>query len=277
MRASEARYRQLVDLLPTAIFVFADDRILYGNPALLRLIGAKGPEELLGSSPFDIAHPSAHDAINKRNQLMLQTGEAAAGFEKRVIRRDGRSVPVYSVAAPISGYGQPATLVAVTDLTERERATQLLRSVLSSVGEAILTIDERGVIGSANTAAVTQFGYSEDELIGQNICLLMPEPYGEEHDGYLASYIDNSVSKLIGASREVECRRRDGSMFPADLTVTEFWLEGERRFTGVLRDITERQRLQSQFIQAQKMEAIGRLAGGVAHDFNNLLRIISGY
>lgn len=276
-RASEARYRQLVDILPTAIFVFADDRILYGNPAFLRMIGAKGPEELLGSSPLDIVHPSSHDAIYLRNELLLQTGEVAAGFEKQVIRRDGRLVPVYSVAAPISGYGQPATLVAVTDLTERERATQLLRSVLSSVGEAILTIDERGVIGSANTAAVTQFGYAEDELIGQNICLLMPEPHGEAHDGSLASYLETVVLELIGASREVECRRRDGSIFPADFTVTEFWLDGERRFTGVLRDITERQRLQSQFIQAQKMEAIGRLAGGVAHDFNNLLTIISGY
>lgn len=277
LRMSEARYRQLVDLLPAGIFVFAGDKVLYGNPAFLRMIGAKGPEDLLGSSPLDIAHPSAHEAIHRRNTVMTQTGGPVPGFIDQVIRRDGRSVPVYSVAAPITGYGQPATLVAVTDLTERERANQLLRSVLSSVGEAIITIDKRGVIGSTNPAAMRLFGYTEEEMIGRNVSVLMPEPYSKEHDGYLASYLRTGVAKMIGTGREVECRRRDGSLFPADLTVTEFTLDGELKYTGVLRDITERQRLQSQFIQAQKMEAIGRLAGGVAHDFNNLLTIIAGY
>ena len=261
LRMSEARYRQLVDLLPTAIFVYAEDKILYGNPAFLKMIGVNNPDELLGRSPFDVTHPSAHDAIHQRNELIALTGEAGPGFEKRVLRRDGRSVPVFSVAAPISGYGQPATLVAVTDLTEREVATELLRSVLSSVGDAILTIDERGVIGSANPAAMMQFGYSEGELIGQNVSLLMFEPFTQEHDGYLFSYLKTGIAKIIGIGREVECLRRDGTRFSADLTVTEFSLEGERRFTGVLRDITERKRLQSQFTQAQKMEAVGRLAG----------------
>lgn len=277
LRASEARYRQLVDLLPTAIFVYASDRILYANPAFLRMIGANSVEEFLGTSPLDILHPSAHDALHRRHELMSQSGMAEPGFEKRVVRRDGRSVPVYSIAAPISGFGQPATLVALSDLTARERATQLLRSVLSSVGDAILTINERGVIRSANPAAIRQFGYTEDELIGRNVSMLMLEPFSQEHEGYLFSYLKTGVAKVIGVGREVECLRSDGTHFSAELAVTDFSLEGERYFTGVLRDITERQRLQSQFNQAQKMEAVGRLAGGIAHDFNNLLTIISGY
>lgn len=277
MRISEARYRQLVDLLPTAIFVYAENQILFGNPAFLRMIGATEPNELNGRNPFELAHPSDRDALRRRHDLLNNGSETVPGFEMRIVRQDGRSVPVYSVAARISGYGDSATLVAVTDLTERERAIQLLRSVLSSVGDAILTIDEHGVIDSANPAAARNFGYSEDELLGLNVASLMPEPYAKDHHSFLANYLRTGVARVIGIGREVECVRRDHSRFTAELSITEFRLEGERRFTGVLRDITEKQRLQAQFIQAQKMEAVGRLAGGVAHDFNNLLTIISGY
>lgn len=277
IRVSEARYRQLVDLLPTAIFVYAQNQILYGNPAFLRLIGASKPEELMGRSPFELARPEDHDALRRSHDLLNAGTESVPGFEMRMVRQDGRLVPVYSFAARISGYGASATLVAVTDLTERERATQLLRSVLSSVGDAILTINEHGVIDSANPAAAKQFGYSDDELLGLNVAALMPVKYAREHSQALSNYLRTGEAKVIGIGREVECVRRDQTHFTAELSISEFLIDGERRFTGVLRDITERQRLQAQFIQAQKMEAVGRLAGGVAHDFNNLLTIISGY
>ena len=277
LRASETRYRKLVDLLPTAIFVYGENGILYGNPAFIRMMGVSGENELLGISPFDISQPSAHDAIRSRHEEMARTSESTAGFEMKLVRRDGRSVPVYSVAAPISGYGQSAIVVVLSDLTEREHANELLRTVLGSVNDAIITIDESGVVVSANPAAVRQFGYAEEEIIGQNVNLLMPQPYRDSHDGYVAEYIRTGVAKVIGIGREVEGRRRDGTCFPAELTVTEFRLDEQRHFTGVLRDITARKRLESQFQHAQKMEAVGRLAGGVAHDFNNLLTVINGY
>ena len=118
---------------------------------------------------------------------MSAAGETVTGQEIRFSRVDGRLVPTYSVSTPITGYGPHAFLVAVTDLTERERATQLLRSVLSSVGDAILTINEHGVIGSAIPAAITQFGYTEDELIGLSVTALMQEQFVHEHEGGLVT------------------------------------------------------------------------------------------
>ena len=273
LRESETRYRRLVSVLPTGVLIHNGHQVLYCNPAFVRMVGAASSDEVVGRRAMDFVYAEDWALVQSRMSEMLATGEPVSGTEIRLTRLDGRSVPAYSVSTTVTGYGPEAYLVAITDLTERVRATQLLRSVLSSVGDAILTIDEQGVIGSANPAAARQFGYTEDELIGQNVSLLMYEPFAQEHDGYLRT----GIARVIGIGHEVECRRRDGTRFPADLTVSEFSLEGERRFTGVLRDITERKRMQSQFIQAQKMEAVGRLAGGVAHDFNNLLTIISGY
>jgi PAS domain S-box-containing protein len=276
LRASEERYRTLVDVLPGAVFVVAAGRIVFCNPAFVRLMGAGSADDLLGTDPLRVAHPDYRDLVRGRIEA-VSAGRPVGGVESRVVRLDGRPVPVYSVAAPVSGAGPNAFLVALSDLTERERSMDLLRTVLGSVNDAILTIDARGTIGSANPAAERSFGYPAAELIGANVRVLMPEPYRDEHDQYLANYLRTGVAKVIGIGREVEGRRKDGSTFPAELTVTEFLLDGERHFTGVVRDTTARKRLEDQFRQSQKMDAVGRLAGGVAHDFNNLLTVINGY
>ncbi|HEY1186653.1 MAG TPA: PAS domain S-box protein, partial [Gemmata sp.] len=277
LRASEERYRRLLAVLPTAVLVHDGGRVLYCNPAFVRLVGAESAGEVLERRPLDCVHPDDRPLAHARLAAMAASGEPAPGAEMRLVRADGRAVRAYTVSAPIAGYGGPAYLVALSDLSERERAMELLRSVLDSVGDAILTIDGRGTVTSANRATERLFGYAAAELLGGNVSALMPEPHRGEHDRYVADYLRTGVARVIGVGREVDGRRKDGTTFPAELTVTEFARDGERHFTGVLRDISARRRLEEQFRQAQKMEAVGRLAGGVAHDFNNLLTIINGY
>jgi PAS domain S-box-containing protein len=275
--ASEERYRRLVDVLPGAIMVHAGGTVVFANPACGRLLGAGSADELVGRPAFAFAAPEYHPAIRERLAAMRATGRPAPGMEMRVVRRDGRTVPVYTVSAPAPWYGPDAYLVALSDLTDRERAVERLRAVMASVGDAIVTIDATGRIESANPATERLFGYPAVELVGRDVGVLMPEPDRGRHGRYLADYLRTGVAHVIGTGREIECLRKDGSRFPADLTVTEFRLDGGRHFAGVVRDITARKRLEEQYRQAQKMEAIGQLAGGVAHDFNNLLTVINGY
>jgi PAS domain S-box-containing protein len=120
------------------------------------------------------------------------------------------------------------------------------------------------------------FGYTAVEVIGKNVKMLMPQPYRDGHDGYLAHYRSTGEKKIIGIGREVEAQRADGSIFPISLAVNEMMVEGRRMFTGIVHDLTESHRREALLRQSQKMEAIGQLTGGIAHDFNNLLTIILG-
>jgi hypothetical protein len=157
-----------------------------------------------------------------------------------------------------------------------QRNEALLRAILDTAVEAVITIGDDGVIQSFNRAAERMFGWSAAEAVGNSVGMLMPEPHGGEHVRYIGEYLRSLQPKIIGTTREVVAKRKDGTTFPLELSVSEVNLNGVRRFTGILRDLTERKRLEEQFRQAQKMEAIGRLASGIAHDFNNLLMGIIG-
>jgi PAS domain S-box-containing protein len=158
-----------------------------------------------------------------------------------------------------------------------------LRGILESAVTAIITIDQRGLIEQVNPATEHLFGYAEDELVGKNVKVLMPEPYRTEHDGYIANYLETGVKRIIGIGREVSGHRKDGTTFPLHLSVSEFEADGRRYFTGMLHDISDRKHVEEalreserQLAQSQKMEAVGQLTGGIAHDFNNLLLVITG-
>jgi PAS domain S-box-containing protein len=137
---------------------------------------------------------------------------------------------------------------ALRDSAER------LRAILETAVEGIITIDERGSIESFNPAAERIFGYATREAVGQNIKLLMPAPYRQEHNGYLANYRQTGHAKIIGIGREVIGQRKDGTTFPMDLSVSEVRLADRRMFTGFVRDITERKQLEREIIDISNRE-----------------------
>jgi PAS domain S-box-containing protein len=127
---------------------------------------------------------------------------------------------------------------------ERRRQATVVRTVLNTVEDPIITIDAQGIVTELNPAAARVFGYRPEEVIGRNVKMLMPEPYRREHDGYLSAYLSTGQANVIGPGREVTGQRKDGSIFPMELAVSEMVLSRRRMFTGVVRDITERKQIE---------------------------------
>ncbi|MDE3774865.1 sensor histidine kinase FixL [Sinorhizobium meliloti] len=159
-----------------------------------------------------------------------------------------------------------------------------LRSILDTVPDATVVSATNGTIVSFNAAAVRQFGYAEEEVIGQNLRILMPEPYRHEHDGYLQRYMATGEKRIIGIDRVVSGQRKDGSTFPMKLAVGEMRSGGERFFTGFIRDLTEREesaarleQIQAELARLARLNEMGEMASTLAHELNQPLSAIANY
>ncbi|MCA1408252.1 PAS domain S-box protein [Ensifer sp. IC3342] len=170
-----------------------------------------------------------------------------------------------------------------TEEVVRARDTHL-RSILDTVPDATVVSASDGTIVSFNAAAVRQFGYAEEEVIGENLRILMPEPYRREHDGYMHRYLTTGEKRIIGIDRVVSGQRKDGSTFPMKLAVGEMRSGGERFFTGFIRDLTEREesaarleQIQAELARLARLNEMGEMASTLAHELNQPLSAIANY
>lgn len=150
------------------------------------------------------------------------------------------------------------------------------RAVINSAVDGIIVIDAYGRIEAFNPAAEGLFGYTEGEVLGLNVTILMPSPYREEHDTYLSRYLETGRARIIGIGREVVGLRKDGTTFPVHLSVGEITVGGERKFTGILHDLSARVRMEEQLREQASLVRLGEMAAVIAHEVKNPLAGIRG-
>jgi two-component system, LuxR family, sensor kinase FixL len=190
-------------------------------------------------------------------------------------------VAFFAVLGPVLGFIGERLLRESEE--SRYRQAQL-QSILDTVPEAMIVIDERGIMRSFSAAAERLFGWTAEQAIGKNVSILMPQPYRREHDGYLDRYRATGERRIIGIGRIVVGERKDGSTFPMELAVGEAKVGPERYFTGFVRDLTERrtqerrmQDLQSELVHVSRLTAMGEMASSLAHELNQPLSAITSY
>jgi PAS domain S-box-containing protein len=251
--------RSVVDhVVDGIITIDAQGTITTFNPAAERIFGYAAAE-VIGKNVKLLMPEPYHSEHDDYIANYLRTGRAKIiGIGREVIgrRRDGTSFPMELAISEFRLDQHRYFTGIVRDITQRKQAEaelrdaeERMRSVVNHVVDGIITIDERGSIESFNPAAEKIFGFRREEVVGCNVKLLMPEPYHTEHDSYIANYVGTGHAKIIGIGREVTGKRKDASVFPMELAVSEFHIGERRYFTGIVRDITERKRLQKELQQ----------------------------
>ena len=219
------------------------------NPAAVRIFGYSA-EEMLGRNVNMLMPAPYHGAHDNYLSNYLATGDRKVigiGREVMGLRKDGSTFPLDLAVSEMEVKGERMFTGIVRDITERKKAEAELqarenriRALVDTIVDGIVVIDHQGHIQTFNPAAERLFGYHSDEVKSKNIKMLMPEPYSSAHDRYLNNYLTTGERKIIGSGREVVGLRKDGSTFPMDLAVSAMEINGERMFTGIVRDISER-------------------------------------
>jgi len=281
-----ARWRSIIESAVDGIIVIDErGRIEAFNPAAERLFGYTD-DEVRGRNVNVLMPSPYHEEHDEYLARYLETGAKkiiGVGREVTGLRRDGTTFPLHlSVGEMLLPGGRKFTGI-LHDLTERVSLENRLRAsearwraVVECAVDAVIVIDARGRIEGFNPAAERLFGYTEDEVIGQNVSMLMPSPYHEQHDDYLERYLRTGIHKIIGTGRDVTGLKHDGTTFPLHLSVGEMSVAGERKFTGILHDLSARVAMESRLREQEALARLGEMAAVLAHEIKNPLAAVRG-
>jgi two-component system, LuxR family, sensor kinase FixL len=276
MSKSEKKFRRILE---TAIdpIISIDEKgiILLCNPAAENEFGYS-TEEMVGQNVKMLMPSPYREEHDTYLANYIKTGKAQIIGMVRELegeRKDGSTFPMELSVSEVLDDEERSFTGIVRNISQLKQAQKLLskseskfRRILETAIDPVISIDEKGIILLCNPAAENEFGYSTVEMVGQNIKMLMPSPYREEHDTYLANYLKTGKAQIIGMVRELEGERKDGSVFPMELSVSEVLGEEERSFTGVVRNITEHKEM---------IDELQQFAYVTSHDLKAPLRAIS--
>ncbi|WP_185961377.1 PAS domain S-box protein [Telmatospirillum sp. J64-1] len=255
LQRNEERYRRLVDMALDFTCIVSGGAVSFINAAGLRLLDASSPDQVIGLAFAELAHPDYRALLREGLDALVDERDP---MPVKFLSLTGKVVDAEIAVLPFGGPDEQVYMIEARDISERKRAAealqereQRLQGIMDSVAEGIITADERGVIQSLNPAAEALFGWKASELVGQNLSVLMPSRQAQAHDGYIAHYLKTGEAKVLGHSREMEGRRRDGSVFALDLNVTELRQGEARLFIGIVRDVTERKRTEEALRRAR--------------------------
>jgi len=243
----QASYRDLVELSPDLICVCVDGIIERINAAGLGMLRAPSAAACEGRAFVEFVHADYLPLFESGLEALYEEDHPVP---VKIVTFAGRLRDVELNAVPLRRDGRTATLLVGRDTTEVTAAMRAvaarehrIRAIMDTVLDGIVTIDEDGLIVSANLSVERIFGYSLSELIGAPVSMLMPEPDAANHQHYIRNYVDGGGGALIGMGREVMAKRKDGTVFPVHLSVSELRLDKRRLFTGTIRDLTENKQL----------------------------------
>ena len=270
------QFKSTLDQTLDCVFMFDAEHLhfFYANEGALKQVGYS-QHELLTMYPYDIKPEISETQFRELIAPMLAGDQASLTFETIHQHKQGQRLPVEIFLQYLAPEGESARFVAIVrDISERKQAEMALieqaqhtQAILDNMVDGIITIDTKGAMQSFNPAAKRIFDYRDDEVLGQNVSMLMPSPHREAHDDYLRNYQSTGVARIIGIGREVEGQRKDGSLFPMDLAISEVTRQGQPLYVGMVRDISERkrmERLKSEFVST------------VSHELRTPLTSISG-
>lgn len=281
----DARLKAVLDTAVDGIIVIdIFGRIQLFNRACERLFGYPA-KKVIGENVKILMPGPYHEEHDDYLQNYRTTGKRKIiGIGREVLgqRSDGSTFPMELSVGEGEEGDERFFVGVIRNISERKEAEEALRlsearlrTLIDTAVDGVVIMDERGQIEIFNRACERMFGYPSFEAVGRNVKMLMPSPYAEEHDGYLAHYLNTGQRKIIGIGREVVGRRRDGSVFPMDLSVGEALRGGERIFIGIVRDITSRKEAEKA-IQST-IEELEAFSYSVAHDLKAPLRATASF
>lgn len=282
-----ARARGILEVAPDGMLTIDETGCIeFVNPAIVEIFGIEAQDligqnvSLLMPTPFDVEHDGYLENY-RRTQKQKILGQ---GREVMARHRDGTSFPIELSVSEVFEGSRRLFAGTIRDISRRRESEvrirddrDRLRQIFDSAVDGIIAINVQGIVLEVNPAVERIFGFPADEILGQNVKMLMPPPFREEHDEYIERYLETGKRRIIGIGREVRGRRRNGEVFPLYLAISEGVVEHERVFTAFVRDLEELRDTEERARRAEQLAEVSTISAGIAHDVGTPMTTILGY